>query len=86
MLDELLISHHGELYALVPIAASQCWSWGTLESPQGSYTGTWWQMDAQDDECIRHRLCWYEENTEENEDGSISVDYYKPDVILILDD
>ena len=51
------------------------------------YSGTWWQMDAVDANGDTYLMCWYEESVDvDDEDGSVSLNYYKPDVILLLED
>lgn len=61
--------------------------YGILETDEGPYSGTWWQMDAVDDNGDTYLMCWYEESVDvDDEDGSVSMNYYKPDVILLLED
>ena len=44
-------------------------------------------MDAVDANGDTYLMCWYEESVDvDDEDGSVSLNYYKPDVILLLED
>ncbi len=87
MMEEILIPFGDKLYSLEPNWANQDWRYGILETDEGSYSGTWWQMDAVDDNGDTYLMCWYEESVDvDDEDGSVSMNYYKPDVILLLED
>ena len=46
MMEEILIPFGDKLYSLEPNWANQDWRYGILETEEGPYSGTWWQMDA----------------------------------------
>ena len=48
MMEEILIPFGDKLYSLEPNWANQDWRYGILETEEGPYSGTWWQMDAVD--------------------------------------
>lgn len=85
-MEELLISFQGKLYCLEPSWSNQYWNYGILESKQGVYSGTWWQMEAVDDNGADYLMCWYEESVEVDDDGSVSLNFYRPDVIKCVED
>lgn len=41
----------------------------------------WWQMDAVDSDGNEYILCWFDENIDEDDDGVVNVDLYKPDFL-----
>lgn len=78
-MDEIIISYQGTLYALIPNLESQRWNAGILGA--ASYAGMWWQMDAVDNDGNEYMLCWFEENIEEDENGMVDANLYKPDFL-----
>ena len=86
MMEEILIPFGDKLYSLEPNWANQDWRYGILETEEGPYSGTWWQMDAVDANGDTYLMCWYEESVDVDDEGSVSLNYYKPDVILLLED
>lgn len=82
-MDEVIIHYNGTLYVLVPALESQRWNSGVLEDI--AYSGMWWQMDATDQEGNEYRLCWFEECIEEDDDGVVDVDLYRPSFIQCID-
>lgn len=78
-MDEIIISYQGTLYALIPNLESQRWNTGILDA--ASYVGMWWQMDAIDSDGNEYMLCWFEENIEEDENGMVDANLYKPDFL-----
>ena len=70
MMEEILIPFGDKLYSLEPNWANQDWRYGILETEEGPYSGTWWQMDAVDDNGDTYLMCWYEESVDvDDEDG-----------------
>ena len=59
MMEEILIPFGDKLYSLEPNWANQDWRYGILETEEGPYSGTWWQMDAVDDngDFVDERYC-----------------------------
>ena len=41
----------------------------------------WWQMDAIDSNGNEYILCWFDESIEEDDNGGVDVNLYKPDFI-----
>ena len=78
-MDEIIISFNGTLYVLIPQLESQRWNSGTLD--EASYSGMWWQMDAIDSNGNEYILCWFDESIEEDDNGGVDVNLYKPDFI-----
>ena len=78
-MDEIIISYNGTLYALIPRLESQRWNSGVLKD--APYSGLWWQMDAVDSDGNEYILCWFDESIDEDDDGCVSVDLYKPNFI-----
>ena len=80
-LDKIMISYNNELYLLIPIIESQHWNSGILKNDAASYTGIWWEMNATDSDGNEYILCWFEESVDEDDDGIVDVNLYKPDII-----
>ena len=78
-MDEIIINYQGTLYVLIPDLESQRWNTGILDA--ASYVGMWWQMDAIDSDGNEYMLCWIEENIEEDENGMVDANLYKPDFL-----
>lgn len=78
-MDEIIISYNGTVYALIPQLESQRWNSGVLEDV--SYFGMWWQMDAFDRDGNEYILCWFDESIDEDDDGGVDVDLYKPNFL-----
>ena len=57
MMEEILIPFGDKLYSLEPNWANQDWRYGILETDEGPYSGTWWQMDAVDDNGDTYLMC-----------------------------
>ena len=83
-MEEILIQHKGTLYALVLDPATLHWNMGILNGV--SQPEPWWEMIASDGDGEEYRLCWLSGSYEENDDGSVDFDIYRPDLILPADD